>query len=79
MPLGDVKMGLSSDPAGIPPSQKGCVVTPLSADEIILEELKEDVYICYQSSQGLPGYLWLKVVEEDAEYPDAAFVTWFIP
>lgn len=79
MPLGNVKIGRPNTQNGLPPSQKGCVITSLSADEIVLDELTEDVYICYQSSQGLPGYLWLKAVEEDGAYPDTAFVTWFIP
>jgi len=79
MPLGNVKLGLPSIGAGMRPSQNGCIVTPLSADEIILDALTEDVFICYQSSQGLPGYLWLQTVEADAEYPGIAFVTWFIP
>ena len=79
MPLGDVKMGLLDTLSGMPPAQKDCIATPLSVDAIVLEDLTEDVYICYQSSQGLPGYLWLKSVKDDAQYPDTAFVTWFIP
>ena len=79
MPLGDVKMGLPDTRTGMPPAQKECIVTPLLADAIVLDDLSEDVYICYQSSNGLPGYLWLKAVADDAQYPDTAFVTWFIP
>lgn len=79
MPLGDVRMGLPETLTGKPPMQKECIGTPLTGDEIVLEDLTEDVYICYQSSQGLPGYLWLKAGGDDAQYPDTAFVTWFIP
>ncbi len=79
LPLGDVKLGLPDTKVGIPPAQNDCIQTPLSVEEIVLEDLTKDVYICYQSSQGLPGYLWIKSVADDAEYPDTAFVTWFIP
>ena len=79
MPLGDVKLGVPEIKAGFPPAQTDCIQTPLSADVIVLEDLTEDIYICYQSSQGLPGYLWLKSIGDDAEQPDAAFVTWFVP
>jgi Ig-like domain from next to BRCA1 gene len=79
IPLGEVKLGLPDIKTGFPPAQSECIQTPLSADAIILEDFAEDVYICYQSSQGLPGYLWLKSVEDAAEQPGATFVTWFIP
>lgn len=79
LPLGDVKMGLTGGDAGMPPAQNDCIQTPLSGDTIVLEDLTADVFICYQSSQGLPGYLWVKSTANDADYPDVAFVTWFIP
>ena len=79
MPLGEVRLGLPATNTGMPPAQKECVATPLSLDAIVLDNLAEDVYICYQSSQGLPGYLWVKLALDDVEYPQATFVTWFIP
>lgn len=78
-PLGGVKLGLPDGKVGVPPAQRECVQTALSADEVVIESIDEDIYICYQSSQGLPGYMWIKSVEDQDDELEVAYVTWFVP
>lgn len=77
IPLENVLLGVVIN--GIVPTQNDCKQTPFSTEAIVLTDLSQDVYVCYESNQGLPGYLWLKAAESNKENAGAAFVTWFVP
>jgi len=61
------------------PSEKECQKSSLSATPINLENLKEDIFLCFKSNQGLPGYIRLKVINLNDNILHLEFVTWSIP
>lgn len=71
--IGRVENGQAS------PSQADCRQTPLSADAISLDDLTEAIYVCYQSNDGLPGYLWVQPEGVNLQSRNIGFVTWFLP
>jgi hypothetical protein len=77
VPLEGVLLGVVEN--GALPSQGDCHQTPLSAEPVALVDLTREAYFCFESNQGLPGYLWLRAHQDDAASVTAMFVTWFVP
>jgi hypothetical protein len=76
-PLDGTLVGLT--PSDIVPGQTDCKARPLSSEAVTIPDLSRRAYICYQSNQGLPGYLWLGMNESGTTGLKAGFMTWFVP
>ena len=59
-----------------PPSLQDCQNTPRSAADIPLDSLPVDTYLCYQSSDGHPGYAHLLTVDTKTWKITIEFLTW---
>ncbi len=61
------------------PVEWECRLGILSSTPQELGALQDGSYLCFRSSQGLPGYLYLSTVRLAENILDVKFVTWFIP
>jgi len=61
------------------PVEWECRTGILSPAPIDLKTLQDGSFLCFRSSQGLPGYLFLSMARLGENILDVKFVTWFIP
>ena len=61
------------------PVEWECRLGILSSTPLELGNLPDGSYLCYRSSQGLPGYLYVSMARLAENILDVKFVTWFIP
>ncbi len=61
------------------PTENDCRSVRLSADPLALDSLKEGVFLCYRSNQGLPGYARLPVINLKDNFLKLEFLTWSAP
>ncbi len=61
------------------PTEADCRSLRLSVDPLILDSLKEGVFLCYRSNQGLPGYARLPVINLKDNFLKLEFLTWSAP
>lgn len=61
------------------PIESDCMNATLSKDIIILEDLDDGTYLCYQSGLGLPGYAHIKEIDFDKNVLVLEFLTWSVP
>ena len=72
-------MLLGSVQSGIAPAQNFCKQSTLTSEVLAISDLSQRKYLCFQSNQGLPGYLWLVLNENDEPGLKVGFVSWFVP
>jgi hypothetical protein len=61
------------------PVLAACKTTNMSAAPIALESLSSGVYLCYQTQQGLSGWLRFVQFDESAESVTLDLLTWAVP
>lgn len=61
------------------PEQVDCLSAPLSAQTIMLDGIADGSYICYRTSQGLPGFLRLSLVSLAQNSLTLEYLTWAMP
>jgi len=62
-----------------PPVGEECQEAVLESATLALVESSEAQYVCYRTSQGLPGYLRLEVEATPEQPLTVDFVTWMMP
>ena len=75
-PLGD---GMMTVFGVMPPRHTDCQSASLSAAPILVDRLSEDVFICYRTNLGLPG--WARLIDTlgVGETITLEFLTWAVP
>ncbi len=61
------------------PTESDCRDVRLSSESLMLDSLKEGVFLCYRSNQGLPGYARLPVINLKDNFLKLEFLTWSAP
>ena len=61
------------------PGMLDCSSASLSAAPVDLAEILPGSYLCYRTTQGLPGRLFLAGVDLEQSTVDLEFVTWVVP
>lgn len=56
-----------------------CSQAGLSSDPVDLQKIQVGSYLCYRTTQGLPGRVFLSAVDVDLGTIDFEFVTWVVP
>lgn len=59
------------------PTYGACVQSQLSGNAISFTEITEEIYVCYRTSDALPG--WLKIKAIEGEGLSISFLTWSKP
>jgi hypothetical protein len=75
VPLGSTRLGLLGPN---PPTLSDCQVAALSPDPLVVENLGS-TYLCYRTSQGLPGRALLKGLKVDDFSLSLDLLTWVTP
>jgi hypothetical protein len=63
----------------IPPTLEACLAAGMSSAPIAAESLSDGAYLCYRTSQGLPGWLQLIDFNPDDYSIRFEFLTWAAP
>jgi hypothetical protein len=61
------------------PSEATCITSDLSEAAVNLAEMKEGSYLCYETEQGLPGYVRVTLTSLDENILTLEYLTWAIP
>ncbi len=61
------------------PTENDCRNVRPSSNSLVLDSLKEGVFLCYRSNQGLPGYVRLPVINLKDNFLKLEFLTWSAP
>ena len=61
------------------PAREVCVAATMSPAPIALESLSPGAYLCYQTSQGLPGWLRFDALDNKTGSASLAYLTWIVP
>ncbi|MBE0695431.1 MAG: hypothetical protein IH586_00755, partial [Anaerolineaceae bacterium] len=61
------------------PEMEDCINVAMSDQPINLDQLQEGSFICYQTTAGLPGRVYISKLDLEKNLLDLDFVTWFIP
>ena len=75
-PLNNSRLGLFSNSV---PGFNDCRRVSLDTRPIPLEEVDENSYLCYRTSQGLPGMLAVIELAQDGSAVTFDYITWAIP
>jgi hypothetical protein len=61
------------------PEMQDCIEAPMSDQVINLDQLQEGSFICYQTTAGLPGRVYISKLDLKKNMIDLDFVTWVVP
>lgn len=61
------------------PQMDDCQLAPLADQPLDMGQIQAGVFLCYRSSQGLPGRLYLSAVDLQTNQLDLEFLTWAVP
>lgn len=61
------------------PSLLDCSLAIVSSDPVDLQKISPGSYLCYRTTQGLPGRIYLSAVDIEQSIIDFEFVTWVVP
>ncbi len=61
------------------PQQDDCMGAALSEQPLYLEQIQAGVFLCYRTTQGLPGRLYLSAIDPQTNQVDLDFLTWAVP
>ncbi len=61
------------------PGREVCKAATMSSAPIALESLSPGAYLCYQTSQGLPGWLRFDALDSKDGSASLAYLTWILP
>jgi hypothetical protein len=61
------------------PGLLDCTLAEMSSAPLDLQQITPGVYLCYRTTEGLPGRIYLSAVDVDLSTVDFEFVTWAVP
>lgn len=61
------------------PQQDDCLTASLSEQPLKLEQIQAGAFLCYRTTQGLPGRLYLAAIDPQTNQVDLDFLTWAVP
>lgn len=61
------------------PEIHDCLQTPMAEEPILENQIQEGTYLCYRTTAGLPGRIYISNLDIEYELLDIEFVTWVVP
>jgi hypothetical protein len=61
------------------PGIEDCLLSPVAEAPIPLDALQAGSYLCYRTTQGLPGRIYLSSIDMENNLLNLEFVTWALP
>lgn len=62
-----------------PPGYDVCEFAAMTDEAISVEEFQPGMYLCYRTSEGLPGHLQLQEIDLEKNQISLSFLTWALP
>lgn len=61
------------------PGLADCASISLSTSPVYLNQVHPGAYLCYRTTEGLPGYLVIQVIDDQQSLLSLEFLTWAVP